>query len=152
SMSGALLGASLSAAVARKDGIAENELATHLKASLVLSVLIMAAVTVLMWESGGVLNAALFGLYGGLMTLRLFARSYAYAMNRRYSVTISDFVYGGLLLVGLVVLLKQDQLTILNGAAVFAFAAAAAFFIFGFDYLRKLAASLMQGSLRAYYS
>jgi O-antigen/teichoic acid export membrane protein len=152
SISGALLGASLSAVISRARGIAEDELATHLKASLALSALIMAAVTALMWGSDGAFNAALFGLYGGLMTLRWFARSYAYAMNRRYRVTISDFVYGGLLLLGLVVLLKLDRLTIANGAAVFAAAAGIAFLAFGFGYLRKVLASITQGSLRAYHS
>jgi len=151
-ISGALLGASLSTAVAHAHAIAEAELTTHLKASLVLSALIMAAVTVLMWGGDSLLNAALFGLYGGLMTLRWFARSYAYAMNRRYRVTISDFVYGGLLLAGLVVLLGANRLTIVNGAAVFAVAAGVAFLIFGVSYLRKLAASIMYGSLRAYHS
>ena len=152
SMSGALLGASLAATISRAQGIAEAELATHLKASLVLSALIMTAITGLMLWSGGATNALLFGLYGGLMTLRWSARSYAYAMNQRYRVTLSDFVYGGLLILGLVVLLKADQLTILNAAAVFAAAAGFAFLVFGTIYLKRLLASITQGSLRAYHS
>jgi O-antigen/teichoic acid export membrane protein len=152
-MSGALLGASVAATIARAKAIAEPELATHLKASLALSGLITVAIGGLMLLSGGdAMAALLFGLYGGSMTLRWFARSYAYALNQRYRVTFSDFAYGGLLLIGLFVLLKIGQFNILNAAAVFVFASVAALLVFGADYLKKLLASSVTGSLRAYGS
>lgn len=150
-MTGALLGASVAMTIARAKAIAEPELATHLKASLALSVLIAAAIGGLMLLSGGdAIAALLFGLYGGSMTLRWFARSYAYALGQRYRVTFSDYAYGGLLLAGLFVLLKSGHLDFLNAAAVFVVASIAALFVFGIGYLKKLLASAITGSLRAY--
>ncbi len=150
-MTGALLGASVATTIARAHTLAEAELATHLKASLALSGLIAIAIGGLMLLSGAESAAALlFGLYGGSMTLRWFARSHAYASNLRYRVTFSDYVYGGLLLAGLFVLLKTENLDLLNAASVFVVASVVALFVFGVGYLKKLFASAATGSLRAY--
>jgi hypothetical protein len=153
SMSGALLGPSVSAAIIREQRLAEAELATHLKANLAFSTLVAACVSALMFVSGaGVTLTMVFGLYGGLMTLRCFSRAYAYAMSRQLRVTVSDFTYSGLLIVGLSGLLVAGQLTILNAAIAFTIASALALAPFGASYLRDQFRPAASGSLMAYKS
>lgn len=153
SMSGALLGPSVSVAIIRAQGLAEAELATHLKANLAFSALAAACIAGLMIVSGaGITLALLFGLYGGLMTLRTFSRAYAYAMGRRLQVTLSDFTYSGLLLAGLCGLLVAGQLNVLNTAIAFTAAVAIALAPFGASYLRDQFRPAASGSLMAYKS
>ena len=153
SMSGALLGPSVSVAIIRAQSLAESELATHLKANLAFSALVAACIAALMFVSGAsLILTLLFGLYGGLMTLRCFSRAYAYAMGYQLRVTVSDFTYSGLLMVGLSGLLIADKLTILNAAIAFTIAITLALTPFGATHLRDQFRPAASGSLMAYKS
>ncbi|MGQ0741129.1 MAG: hypothetical protein ACT4OG_02360 [Alphaproteobacteria bacterium] len=151
-ISGALLGASVSMAIVRAKTLAEAELATHFKASLVLALVMALAIAALVFWSGGSRGAILAGTYGGLMALRWFARSYAFAMGQRHRVAVSDFAYGGLLLVALAILLAHGSFDLNEALVAFVLAVGVAQLVFGANYLRRLLASVRTGSLRAYGS
>lgn len=121
SLSGAVIGASFVTDMSHGGVIAPGSLATHLKANLVVSVIAAVAVAAAMRVSDATPTTALFlGLYGGLMTVRLFGRTYGYASGQPLRVLFCDLTYSALLISGLVVLLAMGALTMAHVAAVLA--------------------------------
>ncbi|MEJ0027115.1 MAG: hypothetical protein WDN01_13890 [Rhizomicrobium sp.] len=149
-LSVALLGAPL--ATTRPQGAdAWRELPTLLKANLVFSLTATVAVATLTAASGaGWAGAALFGLYGGVMCLRWFARWLAYADHRPVRAILSDIAYGLLLVAGLAILMAVHGLGIASAAGVLCFSAAGGLAVFGRDFLMMQWSALRGGSLGAY--
>jgi O-antigen/teichoic acid export membrane protein len=151
SITGSLLAPSLMAELRQTARIGDASLATHLKANLVIAGLAIAAVAALMFGSGaGAKPALLLGVYGGVMTLRAFGRSYAYAVKAPLRALFCDIVYSVLLIAGLSLLLAADQLTVMSAAVVLATAAAVSLCAFGATYIAKLVRPGRAGSIMAY--
>src|ERR1700761_275166 len=94
SMSGALFGASLVNSLNMKGFLSSDGLASFMKANALFSLL--AAVLVFVLMLGGSASpglAGLIGLYGGVMTMRWFARSHAYAIHKMLRAIRSDLAY-----------------------------------------------------------
>ena len=92
SLNGSLLGVSITSRAARDGVLSAAELGTHLKVSLAFAGAAMLAVTGLLAAVHAPLAlAVILGVYGGTMTLRWFARSYAYAMHTPFRAAASDF-------------------------------------------------------------
>ena len=149
SLSGSLLGVSITSLAARDGRASENEIATHLKASLVFALVAAASITGLLAavHASPALAAAL-GAYGGVMTLRWFARCYAYAMRAPIRAAASDVVYSMLVVATLGTLLAADQLTVARAAFALLGAAALSLAAFGAPYLARQFRP--RGSLAAY--
>lgn len=151
SLSGALLGASMATAITGSTTLCEDQIGTHLKLNLLLSVLAALAVFTMMCTIGApVLLAAAFGLYGGAMTLRWFGRSYAYLTNRPFRAVASDLAYSVLLVGGLAALVALHKLTAVHAADVLLAASVLSLLAFGTDYLSKQFRPGKAGSLTAY--
>ncbi|MBI3677563.1 MAG: hypothetical protein HY243_13205 [Proteobacteria bacterium] len=151
SMTGALLGASITSSLALWARVNGPELSTHLKISLVLGLLATAAVTALMFASGAhVVAALLLGFFAGLMTLRWFARSFAYALQLPARAALSDVAYSLLLVGGLSALWFMRALNVETASIVLLASAALALSMFGTDYLKRQFAPGEEGSLAAY--
>ncbi len=121
SLSGAMIGASFVTGMRQTGTIEKGALAIHLKANLVVAAIASLAVAAAMLESDATpVTALLLGLYGGLMTLRLFGRTYGYASEQPVRVLFCDLTYSGLLISGLLALVAIDALTMERVAAVMA--------------------------------
>lgn len=150
SISVALLGAPL-VTTRKDDGSAWRELPTLMKANLLfcaLATLVTAAVMAAGGASPGL--AILFGLYGGVMCLRWFARWLAYASNWPLRAVGSDVAYGVLLVAGLAALLPLHAATMINAAIVLCVSAVAGLAVFGRDVLVQQWQALRHGALAAY--
>jgi len=151
SIAGSLLAPSLMAALRRNSHIDDATLATHLKANLVIAALALVAVAALMFAShAGAKVALLLGIYGGAMTLRNFARAYAYASKTPLRSLFSDAVYSISLVSGLLLLLAANRLTLGHAAIVLPAAAALGLCAFGPAYLAKQFYPGRDGALREY--
>jgi O-antigen/teichoic acid export membrane protein len=151
SMTGALLGASVTSSIAQWARVDGAEFSTHLKISLVLGALTCIGVGALMLFSGAPLAVAvLLGLFAGLMTLRWFARSFAYALHLPARAALSDVAYSLLLIGGLSALWFLRALNVETASLALLFSAAFALAMFGTDYLRRQFVPDAQGSLVAY--
>ncbi len=127
------------------------ELNTYFKSSLVLSAALFPAVFAVMLGSGApIVPAALFGLYGAAMSLRLFSRAHEYAFGKIRNVVFSDAVYSATVLAGIVGLSSLTRVTLLSAALVMALAAAFALLPFGPKAFVGYARALRAGSLIAY--
>ncbi len=148
----ALLGAPLATTRPQADGAADwRELPTLMKANLVFSAVAAVAVAATMAASGaGRAGAALFGLYGGVMCLRWFARWLAYATHRPAAAVLSDIAYGALLVAGLGILMAFHALGIETAAVVLCLGAFAGLAVFGRGFLVPQWRALRRGSLAAY--
>jgi hypothetical protein len=136
SASGALLGASLTTLLSRQAGMDEAQLATHLKANLVVCALAGFVTFAGMWLSRASLPlAALFGLYAGIMTLRWFARGFAYVRLQRARAVLSDIAYSLALAGGLFALLLTGTLSIFHAGMVLAGSAGLGLAVYGPGYL-----------------
>ena len=148
SVSVALLGAPL--ATTRRDG-EWRELPTLMKANLLFCALAVLATAATMLASGaGLVPALLFGLYGGIMCLRWFARWLSYATHDPLRAVLSDTAYGALLVAGLCLLALTHAASIASAAAVLCLSAVAGLAVFGRCFLREQFGALRQGTLAAY--
>ena len=153
SVSGAMFAPPIAREAARFDGIAATDRLTLLKASLVFSVLASAVVALLMRLGGAPFPlAAVFGLYGGLMSLRWFARCWTYAECRVARVLASDLAYSGLLMLVLAILAGLHRVNAWNAALALLGSAAAGMVAFDREHLRGYARALRVGRLRPYFS
>ena len=150
SMCGAMFGAPVARAI-REGSISEADTLTFLKANATFSALAGLAIAGLMMATGARVGlAAEFGTYGAAMTLRWFARSYAYSTGRPYRVLWSDLVYSVLVVGGLGILLALHRLWVHTGSAMLLISAVAAFGAFGVGYARSLFHAIFSGRLAAY--
>jgi O-antigen/teichoic acid export membrane protein len=144
----ALLGAPL--VTTRKDND-WRELPTLMKANLVFCALATVATAAIMAASGaGLALALLFGLYGGLMCLRWFARWLAYSTKHPLRAAGSDIAYGVLLVAGLAALIPLHAATLANAAFVLCASAAAGLAVFGRAVIAQQLRALRDGALAAY--
>jgi len=148
----ALLGAPLATTRQRLEGADDwRELPTLMKANLVFSAIAAVAVAATMAASGaGLASAALFGLYGGVMCLRWFARWLAYATHHPLTAVLSDVAYGIALVAGLAILVAVHGLSIETAAVILCLSAAAGLAVFGRGFLVQQVRALRDGSLAAY--
>lgn len=151
SIAGSLLAPSLMATLRRTAAIDDATLSTHLKTNLVIAGLAAVAVFGLLMASGAEVGVAgTLGVYGGIMTMRNFGRSYAYATKQPLRSLFADLIYSALLIGGLSALVFSQQLTMAHAAFVLVGAAAASFLAFGFDYVGKQMRPGDAGSLTEY--
>jgi hypothetical protein len=148
-----LIGASLYTTAYRTE-VAEAAQTLHLKANLCVSLVAAAALTLLMLATGaGLEPALLFGVYGAAMSLRQFARCFAYIENRPLVAAASDVSYSLDLLfgVGALFLLRDfGFFSVPAIAAVLATAALVSLAPFGADYLGRQFSVGLTGWFKAY--
>jgi O-antigen/teichoic acid export membrane protein len=151
SMSSALLGAPVAVALNRSVAADAAEMATYLKSNLVFSGAAGIGVFLLLLASRAApATAAVFGLYGAAMTLRWFARSFAYAEHRQVPAIVSDAIYSALVVAGLAALLLLHALTMLTASVTLLAAAVVSVTAFGPGYFMRQFRLGPSGSLRAY--
>jgi O-antigen/teichoic acid export membrane protein len=151
SLTNGLLGAPVSSLVHSDAATTQDELNTYFKFSIALAGVLSVVMFVAMLFSGAAVGAsAVFGIYGGAMSLRLFARTYAYSASRVRAVVLSDITYSLLLATGLTALLALHRVGLSAVAIVMAGAAAAAIAPFGRSFLDELVKSISIGSVWAY--
>jgi len=131
------------------ESVAEER--TLFKASLVFAAAAAAVVAPVLWFGGApVWVAASFGLYSGTMTLRWFARCWAYGLSQTVRVLISDIVYSAVLSITLLSFLAMQRLTFGSAGLALLMAAIAGLTVFGTAQSRKYWAGLRHGELRAF--
>jgi hypothetical protein len=151
SLTNGLLGAPVSSLVHSSSTTTQSELDTYFKVSVVLAGALAVAMFVAMIFSGATTaECAVFGAYGGVMSLRLFARTYAYSTGRVRNVVLSDISYSLFLIAGLAALLVTHRVDLANTAIVMALGAAVAVVPFGRPFFAALIQSIKVGSVRAY--
>jgi O-antigen/teichoic acid export membrane protein len=153
SLSGSLLGVSITSRAARDGKPSAHDLGTHMKVSLLFAGGAALAVAALLYAvHAPLLVAGVLGLYGGVMTLRWFARSYAYAMHTPFRAAASDFLYALGVIGSLVTLLVLHDLTVLHAAIVLASASVLSLVAFGQRYLAQQLWPGREGRLAEYAS
>ena len=151
SLSGSLVAAPFVSGLRRTGRVDAASLATHLKINLVLSAAAAAAVGAAVAVSGAdAATSLLFGLYGGVMVLRAFGRSYAYVLDRPARVLASDMSYGASLVLGLAALMAFGALTMVHAAAVLLGASLLGFAGLGRPHLMRQLRPGGAGGLRNY--
>ena len=151
SISGALVGASVSRAAVNENALGDAMLATHLKVSRLLSIAAGLLVFGLFRLSrGGVVMDLVLGTYAGLMTVRWFGRNVAYALSMPARVAISDSVYASAVITGLITLYVGHLFSATSAGAVLLLATVAGLLALGRDFLRHLFWPGRHGSLRAF--
>lgn len=151
SLSGAFVGASVARVAAQSGGVKSDELATHLKASLLFSLAVTVCVLALMAGSRAAPGAALLcGLYAGLMSFRWFGRNVGYALGTPYRVAISDFVYAAVLLASLAFLFLAHRFDVLDVSLALFAAAFAGLAALGIDFAGRTIRAATHGSLAAF--
>lgn len=151
SMTGALFGAALVTSANGKQPMTSSELAAYMKASFVFAIL--AAVVIFGLMIAGTASpalAAILAVYGALMTIRWFGRCHAYALHEMPRAITSDFLYSGILVSGLLVLIAIGHLTATTVGATLVLCSGCAILGFGPNFLRVQASALREGSLRAF--
>jgi O-antigen/teichoic acid export membrane protein len=124
---------------------------TLFKASLVFSGAAASVIGSVVWFSGApIWVAASFGLYSGTMSLRWFARCWAYGLSQTVRVLISDIAYSSALSVTLLSLLAMQRLTLGTAALALLMAAMAGLIVFGAAQPRLYWAGVRDGKLGAY--
>lgn len=146
-----LLGAPLASIAHASAETVQGELNTYLKSCGALAVLLGIAMVATMLATGAQPGASLlFGIYGAAMSLRLFARTYAYSMSNVRKVVLSDCCYAFFLLIGLIALLEFGHIGLVAAAGLLTGAAIVALFPFGRAFQAELVEAFRSGSLRAY--
>jgi O-antigen/teichoic acid export membrane protein len=131
------------------EAVAEER--TLFKASLVFSAVAASVIGPVVWFSGAaVWVAASFGLYSGTMSLRWFARCWAYGLAQTVRVLISDIAYSTVLSVTLLSLLAIHRLTLGSVGLALLLAATAGLIVFGASQSRQYWAGARCGELRAF--
>jgi hypothetical protein len=125
---------------------------TYFKSSLVLGGCLVIGVFATMVSSGApTLPSALFGVYGGLMSVRLFSRVHEYAFGRIRNVVLSDVLYSSTVLFGTIGLSTTTGITLGSAALVMATGGALALLPFGRRLFLAFWLALRAGSLRGYW-
>ncbi len=151
SLTGALLGISVTSLIAQAARATADDIGTHLKMSLVFAVAAMLIVSALMMTIRAPAGVAfILGAYGAVMTLRSFARSYAYAMHTPLVVAASDFAYGIFAVLPVAVLAAMQALTIGRAAIVLLAASVLGLAVFGPGYIARQLWPGRAGSLASY--
>jgi len=151
SLTNGLLGAPLSSLVHSSSAATQSELNAYFKISLVLAVALSVAMYAAMVCSGAAPSVSVvLGVYGGVMSLRLFARTYAYTTSRVRNAVLSDVFYSLCLLLGLAGLLATRKVYLSTAALVMASGSIVALVPFGTHFLSDLVHSSTTGSMRAY--
>ncbi len=151
SICGAFFAPPIARTAAAFDEAAEAVKFTLFKASAVFSGAATLVIGALMAMSGADAGlAAMFGLYGGVMSLRWFARCWAYANGRTVRVLSSDLVYSGVLVAALAALVALRQLTMSYAAATLLASAVAGLLVFDLAHLRDHLRALKAGRLRPF--
>ncbi|HEY5338814.1 MAG TPA: hypothetical protein VIJ85_11460 [Rhizomicrobium sp.] len=149
SMSGALFGASLVNSVNTVGPMSTDGLAAFMKANAIFSLLAAVAVFALMLAGSATPDvAAIIGLYGGVMTMRWFARSYAYAIHKMPRAITSDVIYSVALVAALGGAAFAHALTPRIAAAIMVFCSLCALVSFGPGFLAAQGRAIFKGSLR----
>jgi hypothetical protein len=150
-ITGALVGAPVSRLLNADGEIADSDLALYMKSNLVIAAFATAAVAFIMTASGASsILALLMGLYGGVMCLRQFGRSFSYAANRPVRAVMSDVTYSIIVIAALALLFFSHRLTLYTAAAVLLAAASAGYLAYGPGHLLRQVRSLFDGNLKAY--
>jgi O-antigen/teichoic acid export membrane protein len=151
SLSSALLCASLARTITQSPTLREENVATHLKVSLLCAAAGALAVFLLLLATGASFGlAAVLGAYGGVMILRWFARTYAYFMHAPLRSVASDLAYSTLLIAALAALVTTHELTVLRAGGALLGAAVLGLAAFDRDYLSRQFWPGAKGSLAAY--
>ena len=151
SISTALITVPVATRLRQPGGLSQAERDTCFKLNLLLGAAATLTTFIALWIAGAPGGAALlFGLYGGAMTLRWFARGYSYIEGRVVAVLLSDLLYAGLLVGGLCLLLLGHLLTLQSAATMLVGACLAALSVFGKDYFRVQWQALRTGRLALY--
>jgi O-antigen/teichoic acid export membrane protein len=151
SLCGSMFAPPIAREVARPEGITDSDRLTLFKASLVFSIAVAVVVGTLTGFGGATFPlAAIFGLYGGLMSLRWFGRCWTYAQRRPARVLASDLAYSVLLTLVLLALAWLHRVTVWSAALAMLGSAAAGFLAFDFSDLRDYARALRSGTLGRY--
>jgi O-antigen/teichoic acid export membrane protein len=151
SLTTGLLGAPLSSIAHAAPENLQNEINTFFKSSLVLGLALGFGVAATMFLSGAnPAVALLFGIYAGAMSLRLFARTYAYSLNRVTTVVLSDCIYSAAIMVGLVSLIFANRVQLALTGFVMVCSAGVALVPFGISFVSVMAGALRDGSVWAY--
>jgi len=112
-----------------------------------------AAVAAVMGLAGAPLPlAAMFGLYGGLMGLRWYARCWTYAERRVSRVLASDLAYSILLVVALGILATWHAVTVWNAAFALFGSSLAGMAAFDARHLCRYVRALRAGRLMRYFA
>lgn len=151
SMSGALFGASLVNSLNMKGFLSQDGLASFMKANALFSVL--AAILVFALMLGGSATAglaALIGLYGGVMTMRWFARSHAYAIHKMPRAIASDLAYSISLLTALGAAAFTHTLTPDSAGLILVICAGFGLAAFGAEFITAQTGAVFRGSLRGF--
>jgi hypothetical protein len=152
SLTGSLVGAPLSNRITSDANVADGELSTFFKMNILTACFAAVAVFAMMLFAGAPAGAAvLFGIYGGTMVVRWFARCFAYLCRSPFRAISADFVYSGALIAALVTLTLLHGLTLTAGAIVLPLCAILSLPAFGATYLRKQLRPGSAGSLAAYW-
>ena len=149
SMVGALVSTPVTTATHGQD---PTVVAVCIKLNLVLGAIAATCVLAFLLISHAALAPAfLLAGFGGTLTYRWFARSYAYVGGRVFAAVGSDAVYSLCILAGLGALVFTHHVTLENGAAVMLLAALASLVPFGPEFARRQFAALRSTSLRRYW-
>jgi putative peptidoglycan lipid II flippase len=151
SMSGALIGVSLVNSANRVEPMSASELGGYMKVNAIFSICAGAIIFVLLCGAGAdTALAAITGLYGGLMTLRWFARSYAYATHTMPRAIVSDVAYSAALLGLLGGAAVLHALTPIRAGGFMVLSATGALFAFKGEFWIVQARAVISGSLHAF--
>jgi hypothetical protein len=94
--------------------------------------------------------AALIGLYGGVMTMRWFARSHAYAIHKMHRAIGSDLAYSVTLLAALGIAAYTHTLTSDRAGLILVICACFGLAAFGSEFIVTQLRSIFSGSLRGF--
>ncbi len=151
SLNGALLGISVTSLVAQAARATADDIGTHLKTNWVFAAAAMLAVSALMMAIHAPARVAfILGAYGAVMTLRGFARSYAYAMHTPFVVAASDFAYAVFVVLPVATLAALQALTIGRAAIALLAASVIGLAVFGRSYIARQLWPGRAGSLASY--
>jgi O-antigen/teichoic acid export membrane protein len=139
---------------ANQRGFGPEEKRTYFKANLLFSLLagLVCGGLALAMHAGGSETAVLFGLFGGLLMLRWFARAHSYAMHEPIRVAAVDIVYTTLVLSGLAVTWIIHDLNLDTALLTFVCAGTASVAASGNSYLKMQFIEALTGRLRGYAS
>jgi O-antigen/teichoic acid export membrane protein len=146
SLNGSLLGISITSRTGDAD-----EAATHFKLNLIFAA--CAAVVlcgVFLALKAPVVPSLLLAGYGAMMTLRWFARSYAYREHKPFAAAASDIVYAGCVGIPVLTLWALQGLSPLRASTILFAASLAAIASFGPRYLHDQFLPRRSGALASY--
>ncbi|MBV9911019.1 MAG: hypothetical protein JOZ93_00505 [Sinobacteraceae bacterium] len=151
SFCGALFAPPIARDAGRPDGMAEAERHTLFKANAAFTAVAAVAVSLLLFFGGAdPLLASIFGLYGGTMSARWFARCWTYADGGAARVLASDLAYSGTVTVGLFGLLFLHRVTVWSAAVALLIASSAGLAAFHRAFWRQQLQGIIVGRLKPF--